>query len=272
MAGDRDRRARAHLRAHRLGQDARRVPVGARPARARAEPRAHAAGLRLAAEGALLRHREEPARAAARHRGGRARRHPHGRHAAEGPARHDAPPAGHPDHHARVAVPDAHQPGAGDLRRHRGGDRRRDPRRRADQARRAPRGHARAPERAGRGRGPAHRPVGHAEPAGGGRALPRRPQAPLPGDRRGRAQAAGPEDPRAGREHARARAVRPRAGPVRGRRGDPQVDLAGDLPEDPRAGQAAPLDDRVRQQPPRRRAAGAPAQRAQRAGRGRRAG
>ena len=36
---------------------------------------------------------------------------PHGRHAAEGPARHGPPPAGHPDHHARVAVPDAHQPG-----------------------------------------------------------------------------------------------------------------------------------------------------------------
>ena len=36
LAGDRHRRAHADLRADRLGQDARRVPVGARPARRRA--------------------------------------------------------------------------------------------------------------------------------------------------------------------------------------------------------------------------------------------
>ena len=57
--------------ADRLGQDARRVPVGAqRPGRAR--PRRHARGphprrLRLAAEGARQRHPEEPAGAAGRH-------------------------------------------------------------------------------------------------------------------------------------------------------------------------------------------------------------
>ena len=86
LAGDRHRRARADLGAHRLGQDARRVPVGARPPRGRADRRrrAHAPRLRLAAEGALLRHREEPARAAARHRRRHHRRHPHRRHAAEG--------------------------------------------------------------------------------------------------------------------------------------------------------------------------------------------
>ena len=50
--------------------------------------------------------------------------------------------------------------------------------------------------------------------------------------------------------------------PFAGARGDPQVDLARDLPADPGAGRAAPLDDRVRQQPPRRRAARDPAQRA----------
>ena len=43
------------------------------------------------------------------------------------------------------------------------------------------------------------------------------------------------------------------ARPVRGRRGDAQVDLAGDLPGDARAGARAPLDDRVRQQPARAR-------------------
>ena len=111
----------------------------------RAERRAHAAGLRLAAQGALLRRREEPARAAARDRRATSTvGHPHGRHAAEGAARHGAPSARHPHHDARVALPDAHEPGARDLRRSRAGDRRRDPRGRADQARRASRAHARA--------------------------------------------------------------------------------------------------------------------------------
>ena len=166
-----------------------------------AEPssRAHAARLRLAAEGALLRRREEPARAAARDRRRREGRDPHRRHAAEGPARHGPPPAGHPDHDARVALPDADQPGARDLRGRRAGDRRRDPRRRADQARRAPRDHARAARRAGRPRPAADRAVGDAEPARGGRALPRRPEADVHDRRHRHAQAARPEDPRAGR-------------------------------------------------------------------------
>ena len=38
--------------------------------------------------------------------------HPHRRHAAEGAARHGQAPARRADHHAGVAVPDAHQPGA----------------------------------------------------------------------------------------------------------------------------------------------------------------
>ena len=46
------------------------------------------------------------------------------------------------------------------------------------------------------------------------------------------------------------------------------LDLAGDLPRAARAGQAAPLHDRLRQQPPRRRAAGGAPQRAGRRGRG----
>src|SRR3954463_8233512 len=51
-----------------LGGAARRVPVGARPPRRGADRRrreAHAPGLRVAAEGALIRHRAQPARAAA---------------------------------------------------------------------------------------------------------------------------------------------------------------------------------------------------------------
>ena len=178
-----------------------------------AEPsgRPHADRLRVAAEGALLRRREEPARAAARDRRRRPRRGAHRRHAAEGPARHDAPPAGHPDHHARVAVPDAHEPGARDLRRRRGRDPRRDPRGRADQARRAHGAHARAARARGRRARAADRPVRHPEPARGGRPLHGRPEADVPRGRRRRAQAAGPQDPRAGREHGRARAVRRRS-------------------------------------------------------------
>ena len=54
--------------------------------------------------------------------------------------------------------------------------------------------------------------------------------------------------------------------PFARRRGDPQVDLARDLPGDPAAGARAPLDDRVRQQPPRRGAARVAAERAGRGG------
>ena len=46
------------------------------------------------------------------------------------------------------------------------------------------------------------------------------------------------------------------------RRGDAQVDLAGDLPRAARARARAPLDDHLRQRPPRRRAPGAAPQRA----------
>ena len=169
------------------------------------------------------------------HRRGHHGRHPHRRHAAEGAAGHGPPPARHPHHDARVAVPDAHEPGARDLPRHGVGDRRRDPRRRPDQARRAPRADAGAARRAGRARRPAHRAVRDPEPARGGRPLPRRPEAHLHGHRHRRAQAARPQDPRPGRVDGRARPghERRRPRPVRGRRGDPQVDLARDLPRDP---------------------------------------
>ena len=262
VAGDRHRRAHADLRSDRLRQDAGRVPLGARPARRRAVGRPHAAGLRLAAQGALLRRGEEPARAAARDRRRREGGDPHRRHAAEGPARHGPPSARHPDHDARVALPDADQPGARHLRGRRAGDRRRDPRGRADQARRSSGADAGAARRAGRRRGPADRAVGDAEPARGGRALPRRAEADVHDRRHRHAQAARPEDPRAGREHGRARAVRPRPRPVRGRRGDAQVDLARDLPRAAQGGARASLDDHLRQRAPRRGAARAAAERA----------
>ena len=58
-----------------------------------------------------------------------------------------APPARPPDHHARVALPDAHLAGPGDAARRRGGDHRRDPRPGRHQAGRPPRAHARAARR-----------------------------------------------------------------------------------------------------------------------------
>ena len=187
---------------------ARRSPpsCGGSTASSREPADAHAPGLRLAAEGAGLRRRPQPARAAARDRRRPVGRDPHRRHA-PARARRDAPhAAGHPHHDARVAVPDPHLAGARDAARRRVGHRRRDPRRGLDQARRAPRAHARAPVRARRPRPPAHRPQRHAEPAGGGRALHGRPAAHGADRRRRHPQAAGPQDPRAGRVDGRARA------------------------------------------------------------------
>ena len=231
LAGDRHRRARADLRADRLGQDARRVPLRAGPVRRAAEPRADAARLRLAAEGAVLRRREEPARAAARDRRRSERRDPHRRHAAEGAARHGQAPARRADHDAGVAVPDAHEPGARDLRGHRDRDPRRDPRRRADQARRASGDHAWSgwSSQAGRdvqrvGLSATQNPL---EEVGRFMVGPKRRG---DGGRHRHAQAAGPEDPRAGGVDGRAREHGPRARPVRGPGGDAQVDLAGDVP------------------------------------------
>ena len=84
------------------------------------------------------------------------------------------PSAGHPDHHARVAVPAADQLGPRGAARGRDGDRRRGARRRRQQARRAPGGLPRPARRAARAAGPADRPVGHRAPDRGGRHLPRR--------------------------------------------------------------------------------------------------
>ena len=78
-------------------------------------------------------------------------------------------------------------------------------------------------------------------------------------------EGARPRGRRPGRGHARARStaltIRPptASDAARGRRA---LDLAVDLPGAPRARPRAPLDDRLRQQPPPRRAARAAAQRA----------
>ena len=199
LGGDRLRAGHAHRGPDRLGQDAGRLPVGARPP-APARCRGTARGprlrrLRLAAARAQQRHREEPARAAGRHpRRGRRRRPgaargprggAHGRHAGRRPPGDDAPAAARADHHARVALHPAHEPGlpsgAGpDALRHR----RRGPRDAGRQARRASGAVAGAP--AGAGRGPdagraaaAHRLLGDGA-AGRGRARrssPGRPRA-----------------------------------------------------------------------------------------------
>ncbi len=143
LAGDPGRQGRPGLGAHRLGQDLRGLPLrprlalprGARGRASRRDPHP----LRLAAQGALERHREEPARAARRAARGRAggrasppghpRRGAHRRHPLLAPPGHAAAAAPRPRHHARVALPAAHErEGATLARDGPQGDRRRDPR------------------------------------------------------------------------------------------------------------------------------------------------
>ncbi len=116
--------------------------LAADPAAGRRSP--HAPGLRLAAQGALLRHRAQPARAAARHRRRHRGRDPHGRHAAARAPGDAPPPAGHPHHHPGVALPHPHLAGARHARAGPVGDRGRDPRDRLHQARQPHRADARA--------------------------------------------------------------------------------------------------------------------------------
>ena len=72
VARRRRRRARPRRRPHRLGQDAGGLPVGDRPADARAPPtsRRHPRALHLAAQGARGRRRAQPALTARRHHPG----------------------------------------------------------------------------------------------------------------------------------------------------------------------------------------------------------
>ena len=213
LAGGRGRGERAGHRADRLGQDPGRVPVGAgrpdplpRPAGQGALPGA----LRVAAEGAGRRRRAQPAGSAGRHHPDRAaarpdpaqrdRRRPLRRHVGGRPAGAGHPAAGHPDHHAGVAVPDADLGGPGPAAVGPDGHRRRGARAGRHQARRPPGpvpGAARGADRRvpdpGRRRGaaaaPADRALGHGPPAGAGRrptsaartrsaSSPRRPRSP----------------------------------------------------------------------------------------------
>ena len=197
-----DRRAagtRSSSRPTGSGKTLQRVPVVDRPAADRAAARGQDAALpgalRLAAQGAGRRRRAQPARPADRHpahrRAARRRRLPEirvGVRSGDTPAadrrKLTTTPARHPDHHARVAVPDAHLPGPRVAARRRDRHRRRGARRRRHQARRPPRALPRAARRAARPARPAHRPVGHGAPARGGRPVPRRAR---PGRDRGAA-------------------------------------------------------------------------------------
>ena len=110
--------------------------------------------------------------------------------------------------------------------------------------------------RAAEKRRSADRAVRDAESARGGRPLHGRPPAQLPDRRHWRAQGTRPEDPRARRIDGRARRDAVAGARSAGRRrGHAPLDLAGYLPGAAAADQAAPLDDPVRQQPPRRRTA-----------------
>ncbi len=272
MARDRLGRARARPGPDGLGEDPRRLPLRHRPAE-RVAGRGAAAALRLAVEGAQLRRRAEPARAARRPPLRAPGRRPHRRHRRARAAAAAALAARRPDHDARVAVPAAHLAGARDPPLGRDADPRRGPRRRRQQARRPSRalgGAARAAARAAAAAGGA---LGDAATAGGDRPLRLGRQAD-PARRRRPTQGARPRGGRARRGHARAAVDRlallpgagRRAGDGLGHRAELAVDLALDLPGDRPARRAAPVDDRLRQQPPSGRAAGAAPERARREG------
>ena len=167
----RERTPHVDARAHRQRQDARGILVVSRSAGSRSGRRRDARRLRVADQGARVRHRAQPARAARRAPGdGRRRpdrgRRPHRRYANEGtraPAQTSRPD---PDHDAGIAVPVARRALARAAAQRRHDHRRRDPRARADQARHPSRAHARA-ARASRdqlwqSRAAADRPVGDA--------------------------------------------------------------------------------------------------------------
>ena len=128
LGGHRRRPPHAHPRPDRERQDPRRVPVVPRPAASthpRPAPDARAARrrprpVRLAAQGADLRHRAQPPGAAGRdrprRRSGSASRRPTisvasrtGDTPGRGAPRHRPAPAGHPHHDPGIALPDADQ-------------------------------------------------------------------------------------------------------------------------------------------------------------------
>ena len=149
--------------------------------------------------------------------------------------------------------------------------RRRDPRGRGDQARRAPGADARAARARAAGRdvqriglSATQRPL---EEIGRFLVGPTRECRIVDA---GDPQASSTSRSGPGRVDGRARRpAAPDLDPLAGGRGDPPLDLARDLPGAARARPRAPLDDRLRQQPPRRRAARAAPERAGRATRSR---
>ena len=134
LARHRPRRQHTHPRAHRLGQDADRLPVGHRrdlPGAGAKRTASRTQGVRLLYVSPLkalnndiernLAARRSPASAPkpsawARSRrllaavAAAARRSPHRRHARHARASMVKRPPAHPDHHARVALPDPDQP------------------------------------------------------------------------------------------------------------------------------------------------------------------
>ena len=290
LGSHRRRPSHAHPRAHWERQDPGGVPVVSRPAgddpagrglRARPPERDGPGPVRLAAQGPDLRHRAEPAGAARRHRHrGRAARRggpehldrdPDRRHHERGAPGHRPPPAGHPRHDARVALPHADERCPRGPPRCRARHRRRGPRDRGRQARRAPRAEPRTPRTPDGRPAPADRALGDAATARHDRPVPRRDRARSEGDdRRCRdAQAARAAGDRPGRGHepdrrdpAARRAARRSGHEPRG----PDQHLAVDPSADPRAHPGAPEHDRLRQQPTSRRAARAAPQRARRRG------
>ena len=171
-------------------------------------------------------------------------RGPHGRHAGRGAPADAADAARHPHHDARVALPAPDVAGARDAARDRDRDPRRGARGRRDEARRAPRALARAP-RAARGRsrssgsGCRRRSGRSRRSAGSSRARVARSSSSTPASRKELdLEVVVPvEDMRELGSTARAlrAAARRRGGDGRRRRALEPLDLALDLPGDPRA-------------------------------------
>ena len=234
------------------------------------------APLRLAAQGAELRHRAQPPRPARRPPLAALGRRPHGRHAAARAAADAAHAAGRPDHDPRVALPAPHLAGPRAARNRRDGDPRRGARGRGHEARRAPRALARA-ARAGRR---SSRSSASASPRRSGRSRRSAASSRARGRRsssstRARARSSTSRSSSRSRTCASSTPAASCSQPVvpdgvemdSGYEANRALDLAVDLPGAARARARAPLDDRLRQQPPAGRAARAADQRA-RPGRG----
>ena len=262
LAGDRAWRQRPHPGTDRFREDARGLPHRHRPPERDARRRV-AAALRLAAQGAELRRRAEPAEPARRPGLRALRRRAHGRHAGRRAPADAQDPARHPHHDPGVALPAADLAGARDAARDRGGHPRRGPRRRGDASAEPI---WRSPWSAWRGcwtgrcsESACRRPSGRSRRSAAsspGRAG-RSSSSTRGGARSSTSRSSFPSRTCASSTRRSRRASRPWSTAATSRRGraDVAVDLAVDLPGDPRARPRAPLDDRLRQQPAPGRAA-----------------